>query len=100
MKPERWQQIDQILDGALQREGSQPEESLSRRGLFWGRLAAPRSRESTRGQRAEGFIEALALEEGSVPMLRRSASKTDTVFCRPSFNPAMTTSPFSGADVV
>ncbi len=28
MKPERWQQIDQILDGALQREGSQRKAFL------------------------------------------------------------------------
>ena len=28
MKPERWQQIDQILDGAWQREGSQRKTFL------------------------------------------------------------------------
>ena len=29
MKPERWQQIDEILDGALQRESSQRKAFLA-----------------------------------------------------------------------
>ncbi len=62
MKPERWQQIDRILDGALEREGDQRQAFLEE--ACSGDPSLRREVESLieAGERAESFIESPALE--------------------------------------
>ena len=65
MKPERWQQIDRILDGALEREGDQRQAFLEE--ACSGDPSLRREVESLieAGERAESFIESPALEQAA-----------------------------------
>ena len=68
MKPERWQQIDQILDGALLREGSQRESFLDEACSGDASLRQEVESLLEAGDRAESFIESPALEEAAKAM--------------------------------
>ena len=68
MKPERWQQIDQILDGALQREGSQRKAFLEEACSGDASLRQEVESLLEASERAESFIEAPALEEAAKAM--------------------------------
>ena len=68
MKPERWQQIDQILDGALQKEGSQRKAYLDEACSGDASLRHEVESLLEASERAESFIEAPALEETAQAM--------------------------------
>ncbi len=68
MKSERWKQIDKILDGVLQREGSQRKVFLDEACSGDASLRQEVESLIEAGDRAESFIESPALEEAAKAM--------------------------------
>ena len=70
MKSERWQQVDKLLDGALQREGSQRKAFLEEACSGDASLRQEVESLLEASERAGSFIEAPALEEAAKAMVQ------------------------------